>query len=56
VRVRIEPAKREFSVKLTSFERAVNEDIAQFCRSSDDHPFRVLLQINRLISLLGLHA
>jgi hypothetical protein len=56
VRARIEPSKRTFSSKLTSFERAVNEEIAQFYRTSDDNPFRVLLQINRLISLLGLHA
>lgn len=48
--------KKTFSKKIMTFEKEVNEDIYHFYRDPENQPFRVLLQINRLISLLGLHA
>lgn len=53
---KINPPKRTFSKKIMTFEREVNESIHSFYRDPENQPFRVLLQINRLISLLGLHA
>lgn len=53
---RVNTAKKVFSQKILSFEQEVNEAIDTYYRDPENQPFRVLLQINRLISLLGLHA
>lgn len=53
---KLKTPKKIFSKKIMSFEKEINESIHHFYRDPGNQPFRVLLQVNRLISLVGLHA
>jgi hypothetical protein len=46
-------SRRPFSDRCLAIERAVNEDIGDFLKAGAANPFRILLQLNRLLSLFA---